>query len=115
MFYENVKSFSKTLCFFLKERILAYFISENERGYFVFDLETEFSIDLPSPTYVSFTIYNVTGQKVRTLVDDYLDAGPHTVTWHGTNDRGETVSSGIYFYRVVAEGNVVTKKMVLMK
>jgi hypothetical protein len=43
---------------------------ENERGQFVFSPETEFAIDLAFPTYVSFAIYNVAGQKVKTLVDD---------------------------------------------
>jgi len=80
-----------------------------------FNPTTQFSLDLTVETPVSFVIYNVAGQKVKTLVDDYMDAGVHTMTWDGTNDRGGAVSSGIYFYRVVIEGNVVTKKMVLMK
>ncbi len=44
-----------------------------------------------------------------------MNAGVHIIRWDGTNDRGEVVSSGIYLYRVVAEGNVVTRKMILMK
>lgn len=64
---------------------------------------------------MSLAVYNVTGQKVKTLVDGYMNAGVHIIRWDGTNDRGEVVSSGIYFYRVVAEGNAVTKKMVVMR
>lgn len=80
-----------------------------------FNPTTEFSIDLPSPTHVNFVIYNVAGQKVKTLVDDYLDAGVHAITWDGTNESGEVVSSGIYFCRVVADENMVARKMILMK
>ena len=60
-------------------------------------------------------IYNIAGQKVKTLVDETLPAGHRTIIWDGTNDRGEALSSGVYFYRVVAGENVVTKKMMLMK
>jgi flagellar hook assembly protein FlgD len=64
---------------------------------------------------VSLAVYNVTGQKVRTPVDGYMNAGVHIIRWDGTNDRGEVVSGGIYFYRVMAEGGTVTKKMILLR
>lgn len=80
-----------------------------------FNPTTEFFISLPQDTHVSFVIYNVMGQKVKTLVDDYMSAGTHTIRWDGTNEYGSAVSSGIYFYRVVAGDNVVTKKMMLVK
>jgi flagellar hook assembly protein FlgD len=76
---------------------------------------TQFSVGLISETHVNLVIYNVAGQKVRTLVDGLLPAGSHTITWDSTNDRGEAISGGIYFYRVVAGDNVVTKKMLLLK
>lgn len=80
-----------------------------------FNPATEFSLSLPQDAHVSFIIYNVMGQKVRTLADDYFHAGTHTIRWDGTNESGETVSSGIYFYRVVAADKIITKKMILMK
>jgi len=80
-----------------------------------FNPVTQFSISLPSETYVSFVIYNVAGQKVRTLMDEVLPAGSQTIIWDGTNDRGLPLSGGIYFYRVVAGKNVVTRKMMLLK
>jgi len=80
-----------------------------------FNPVTEFSITLPSETKVSVEIYNITGQKVNTLVKGVLPAGNHTLIWDGTNKKGESVSSGIYFYRVAAGEYVVTKKMVLTK
>jgi cytochrome c peroxidase len=80
-----------------------------------FNPTTHFSLNLALRTHVSLTIFNIIGQRVKTLVDDYMDAGVHTFTWDGTNDKGEVVSSGVYLYRVMVAGNVVTKKMILMK
>jgi flagellar hook assembly protein FlgD len=76
---------------------------------------TQFSLDLMDETHVSFVIYNVAGQKVRTLVNQVMPAGSHTLTWDGTNENGQTLTSGVYFYRVIAEDKTVTKKMTLLK
>jgi hypothetical protein len=80
-----------------------------------FNAQTLFSISLPQETHVSLAIYNIMGQKVKVLVNDFMTAGIHTITWDGTNESGQTVSSGVYFYRVATQENVVNKKMVLMK
>jgi flagellar hook assembly protein FlgD len=58
----------------------------------------------------------VAGQLIRTLVDDTKAPGQvHTATWDGRNDAGQSVSSGVYFYKLVAGDFVQTKKMVLLK
>jgi len=80
-----------------------------------FNPVTQFHVELVSETHVNLTVYNVAGQKVRTLVDGLLPAGSHTITWDSTNDMGEAISGGVYFYRVVADDKVVTKKMLLLK
>ncbi len=80
-----------------------------------FNPVTQFSIQLTGETYVSFVVYNVAGQVVRTLADGVLPAGLHTITWDGTNQAGQALSSGVYFYRVVAGDEVVTRKMTLLK
>jgi hypothetical protein len=80
-----------------------------------FNPETQFSLNLVAETHVSFVIYNVTGQVVRTLVDAPMTAGSHTITWNGTNDSGKALSSGIYFYRVIAGDEIVTNRMTLLK
>jgi hypothetical protein len=80
-----------------------------------FNTRTLLSISLPAETHVSLVVYNIMGQKVKVLVDDFMSAGIHTITWDGTNESGQTVSSGVYFYRVVTQENVVNKKMVLIK
>jgi flagellar hook assembly protein FlgD len=64
---------------------------------------------------VTLRIYNVTGQLVRTLVSGFEAAGHRSATWDATDDRGQTVSTGIYFYQLKAEGFSETRKMLLMK
>jgi len=60
-------------------------------------------------------IYNLKGQKVKTLVNEELAAGKHSVIWNGADDSGKSVSSGIYFYKMRAGNYTSTKKMILMK
>jgi PKD repeat protein len=80
-----------------------------------FNPATQFSLTLPEEVNVSIVIYNLVGQKVRTLVNETMGAGTHIITWDGTTDDGEAVSTGVYFYQAVAGENVVTKKMMLVK
>ena len=60
-------------------------------------------------------IYNILGQKVRTLVNQSLEPGEHSIVWNGTDNKGRSVASGIYFYRMKAGNYSETKKMVLKK
>jgi PKD repeat protein len=80
-----------------------------------FSSVTEFSLNLPRATRVTFVVYNMMGQRVATLVDEEIGAGSYVVSWDGTNLEGSPVSSGIYFYRVFADDKVVTKKIVLSR
>ncbi len=73
----------------------------------------QFSVKDSGP--VSIDVYNVLGQKVRTLVNGQLNAGNHSITWNGRDDRNRNVASGIYFYRMRAGSYSQTKKMVMMK
>ena len=80
-----------------------------------FNPTTNISFALPVDSRVSLKIYNVAGQLVRTLVNETMAAGIHTVTWDGANSNGEKVASGIYFYQLSAENYTQTRKMCLMK
>jgi subtilisin family serine protease len=73
------------------------------------------SPELGLTEFVTIDIYNVKGQKVRTLVSDYVSPGEHTVIWNGIDDHGQSVTSGIYFYRMQTTNFTDTKKMILMK
>jgi hypothetical protein len=87
-----------------------------------FNPTTRINFDLSKDGHVTIMIYNVLGQKVKTLYNhEYFEAGYKTVTWNGRNDSGLEVSSGIYFLRVIyrmSENNKVfteIKKTMVLK
>ncbi|MCD4830024.1 MAG: T9SS type A sorting domain-containing protein [Candidatus Cloacimonetes bacterium] len=82
-----------------------------------FNPETTVAFSLAEPQNVTIDIFNVLGQRVARLVDTRLEAGPHTVVWHGIDSHGDSVGSGIYFCRMEASGGRYTsvKKMILLK
>jgi hypothetical protein len=80
-----------------------------------FNPETTIKYNLAEGTNVSLRIYNVVGQVVRTLVAEPQSAGRYTVRWNGSDDRGVSVSSGIYFYELRSNGFQDVKKLMLLK
>jgi len=80
-----------------------------------FNPSTTLSFSLKEQGEVSLEIYNQKGQKVRTLVRENMDAGNHQVVWHGTDDSGRQVASGLYFYRMKSGKYSSTRKMIMMK
>jgi hypothetical protein len=80
-----------------------------------FNPETDISYALPSDCQVKLTIYNLLGQKVKTLVNEPQTAGYKTVHWGGKDEQGNLVASGIYFYKLNAGDYTSTKKMVMTK
>lgn len=80
-----------------------------------FNPSTVITYDLASDGYVDLSVYNVVGKKVKTIVNKNETAGRKVTAWYGTDDSGNSLSAGMYFYRLTAGGKVFTKKMVLMK
>ncbi|NQV18847.1 MAG: T9SS type A sorting domain-containing protein [Armatimonadetes bacterium] len=82
-----------------------------------FNPETTISFSLKELSHVSLEIYNIRGQKVKTLIDDELEAKYHAVVWNGRDDSDRAVSSGVYFYKFKTKSGDYTsyKKMLLMK
>jgi hypothetical protein len=80
-----------------------------------FNPETQISYSLSQSCYLRVIIFNVLGETVKTLFEGFEGSGTHTLTWNGTDDQGQQLSSGIYFYQLQAAGRVQTRKMVLMK
>jgi hypothetical protein len=80
-----------------------------------FNPSTTLRFALPEAGHVTLDIYNLLGQRVSTLVDEYRPAGIHETVWNGRDDRGSEVSSGIYFYRLKVNSFTESKKMILMK
>jgi flagellar hook assembly protein FlgD len=64
---------------------------------------------------VSIAIYNLLGQRVKTLVDSDQNAGYKSIVWNGTNDDGANVCSGVYFCRMSADDYVSTRKLLLLR
>jgi hypothetical protein len=80
-----------------------------------FNPATEIKFDIPKESHVKIVIYDITGKEVRTLVDEVVKPGAYRILWDGTDNSGNKVTSGIYFYRMIAGSYVSVKKMVLIK
>ncbi len=80
-----------------------------------FNPETTINYQLPENSRVELSVFNLKGQKVKTLINETLESGNHTVIWNGTDNNDKSVSSGIYFYKMKTDNHEETKKMILMK
>jgi unsaturated rhamnogalacturonyl hydrolase len=80
-----------------------------------FNPTTTIGFSLAEALPARLIVYDVAGRRVKTLVDETTTAGPHRVTWDGTDDAGRRVASGVYFYRLTAGASTETKKMMLLK
>jgi hypothetical protein len=77
-----------------------------------FNLETTISFSLNKADFVSIDIYNIEGEKIKTLLNNNLEASKHNVVWKGINESGKPVSKGVYFYKIKA-GELQTVKMMI--
>jgi len=80
-----------------------------------FNPNTTISFALANDGLVTLDIYNIKGQKVKTLLDEVKSAGSHTVVWNGKDDSAKNVASGIYFYRMTTNGYDSVQKMMMVK
>ena len=80
-----------------------------------FNPETNISFGMKSAGNVEILVYNLLGQKVKTLLKEFKAAGNHNIVWNGKDDNGQNVASGVYFYRMSTEQYSKTAKMILMK
>jgi hypothetical protein len=80
-----------------------------------FNAAVTLEFDLPAPSRAKVTLYTVTGQRVRTLLDRWLPVGSHRIRWDGSAGDGAHLSSGLYLYRIDAGARSATGKMLLVK
>jgi hypothetical protein len=106
----EVLSASKEVSF---EQALALELRQNYPN--PFNPATTISFTLPERARVMIAIYDADGTLVRTLLDDTFDRGVRETVWDGKDSRGRAVSSGVYFCRLKAGGQTLTKKTVLLK
>ncbi|MBW6516024.1 MAG: T9SS type A sorting domain-containing protein [Candidatus Cloacimonetes bacterium] len=80
-----------------------------------FNPETVIEFSLPNRSFVTLDVYNILGQKVKTLVDRELDFGLHRFVWNGTDHSGKSVGSGVYLYRLSTPDETEVRRMILIK
>ncbi len=80
-----------------------------------FNPRTNIRYSVPESGTVHLQIFDVTGRAVRTLVQGYRSAGEHMARWNGRDSSGRPAASGVYFYRLEAGAEAVTRRMVLVR
>ncbi|NQV18123.1 MAG: right-handed parallel beta-helix repeat-containing protein [Armatimonadetes bacterium] len=79
-----------------------------------FNPSTTISFSNSEKSKVLLNVYNIKGQKVKTLVKDTFESGTHSVIWEGSDDSGKSVCSGIYFYQLMIDNKPITAKKCLL-
>ena len=90
-----------------------FFLSNNLPN--PFNSETVISFGLSQPAQVTIEIFNILGQKVKTLINGQMPIGYHRASWDGKDSKGKKVATGIYFYKMRAGDFSDIKKMSLVK
>jgi flagellar hook assembly protein FlgD len=80
-----------------------------------FNPSTSIIFNMDVSSHVNVKIFNLMGEEVRTLQNNSLEAGFHSVTWNARNNFGKEVPSGMYFYSIESNGRTLTGKMLLLK
>jgi hypothetical protein len=80
-----------------------------------FNAETVIRYHVPDNGYVMMNVYNLRGQKIRTLLSNYQNKGQYDIIWDSQDDRGAKVSSGVYFLQMEAANRIQTIKMILLQ
>ena len=80
-----------------------------------FNSGTVIRFELPEAGETKLTVYNLVGQKVATLVEGVREAGSYTLRWDGRDDRGRSLASGVYIYRMQSGNDVETRKLLLLR
>ena len=80
-----------------------------------FNAETFINFSISEPQIIELDVYNVMGQKVRSLAKEELSSGEHTIVWDGRNEKGIIVGNGIYLYRLKTNNQSTSKRMILLK
>lgn len=80
-----------------------------------FNPQTTIAFDLPEKSHIRLEIYNLLGQQIAVLADDYFNAGRYQIIWNGKDQLCRDVASGIYFYRLLTDDSIQIRKMILSR
>ena len=106
-------SYSNEIEIDLSNLAISYSLNQNYPN--PFNPVTQIDFSLAQPGFVTLNIYNSIGQLIRTLVNEKLEPGSYNYEWNATDNYGNTLASGIYFYKLQAGSFVETKKMILIR
>ena len=90
-----------------------YYLGQNYPN--PFNPYTIIEFGLPERSAVDLAVYNLLGQKIKTLINESLPANNYVFEWDGTNDNGVKVASGVYLYKLISDNYTETKKMIMLK
>jgi hypothetical protein len=79
-----------------------------------FILHTNFELQLKKSTFIDFSIYNSLGQRVKTIYQGYIDEGKYNFSWDCTDDKGQRMTSGTYFYKIQSPGSYSCNKLIML-
>lgn len=80
-----------------------------------FNPSTTIEFSILNNSKIDLSIYNIKGQKVRTLINEHKENGTHSIVWNGKDSSNNSVASGLYFYKLTSGKDTVTHKMLLLK
>jgi len=80
-----------------------------------FNPVTTITFSLKDPGTIRLAVFDIRGRRVKVLESGYWEMGRHTVSWYGDDSAGQRVASGVYFVRLVADGQNMIQRMLLMK
>ncbi len=106
-----VKNFTEVSSY--RQRAMSFKLKQNYPN--PFNPQTTIYYEITKTDFVELSVYNLLGQKIRTLVREKQSPGEHQIIWDGRNDRGAPVVSGVYLYRLKTGEGLITKKMILVR
>ena len=80
-----------------------------------FNPETTISFSIQNNSNIELSIFNIKGQKIKTLINEQMQKGEHSIIWSGFDENNKPVSSGIYLYKIKSENQELVKRMLLLK
>ncbi len=80
-----------------------------------FNSSTTIEVDIPASEYLTITIYDILGRRVRTIVDGLVTRGLHQFAWDGNDESGKSASSGVYLARMTSRSDCTVRKLVLLR
>jgi len=91
----------------------SYYLEQNYPN--PFNMETEITYQLPEDGFVTVTIYNSVGHKIKSLVNQHHSAGKYAARWNGKDELGNDITTGVYIYHIKVNNYTDSKKMLLIK